>query len=138
MLGIVLVTHGGIGREMLATLNQIVGAQSQAVAVSVGADDEVAACQTMVLSAIAEVNSGDGVALLTDMFGGTPSNLAIAAMPRANAVVLAGLNLPLLVKLASVRGSMTLLDAVREAESAGRKYIQLVTENLATSVGKQP
>lgn len=136
MLGIVLVTHGGIGREMLATLDQIVGKQSHARAVVVGTDEDVGSCQNAILSAIGEVNSGDGVVLLTDMFGGTPSNLAIAAMPRANAVVIAGLNLPMLVKLASVRGSMGLMDAVREAEAAGRKYIQLVTENLAATAGK--
>jgi PTS system mannose-specific IIA component len=65
------------------------------------------------------------------MFGGTPSNLAIAAMPRTHAVVLAGVNLPILVKLATVRTTMSLLDAAREAEMAGRKYIQLVSETLA-------
>jgi mannose PTS system EIIA component len=73
------------------------------------------------------------VVLLTDMFGGTPSNLAIAAMPRTQAVVLAGVNLPMLIKLASLRQSATLLEAVREAESAGRKYIQLISETLAPS-----
>jgi PTS system mannose-specific IIA component len=85
------------------------------------------------LTAIKDVNDGSGVVLLTDMFGGTPSNLAIAAMPQSHAVVLAGVNLPMLVKLTSVRGTMPLLDAVREAEMAGRKYIQCVTENIAPS-----
>ena len=130
MFGIVLVTHGGIGRELLAALNVIVGPQTQAAAISVGADDDMNECRNDILKAIQETNTGDGVVLLTDMFGGTPSNLALSVMPRRNAVVLAGVNLPTLIKLASSRVSLPLLDAVREAETAGRKYIQLVTETL--------
>ena len=130
MFGIVLVTHGGIGRELLAALNVIVGPQTQAAAISVGVDDDMNECRNDILKAIQETNTGDGVVLLTDMFGGTPSNLALSVMPRRNAVVLAGVNLPTLIKLASSRVSLPLLDAVREAETAGRKYIQLVTETL--------
>lgn len=133
MIGIVIVSHGSIGAEMLGAVNQIVGPQEQAVAISVGADDDMDKCRSYILKAITEVNSGDGVVLLTDMFGGTPSNLAISIMPKANAIVLAGVNLPVLVKLASVRANMPLLDAAREAEAAGRKYIQLVTENLTAA-----
>ena len=131
MIGMVLVTHRGIGAELLAALNEIVGPQAQARAVSIGANDDMDQCRNAILAAIREVGGGKGVVLLSDMFGGTPGNLAIAAMPRAQAVVLAGVNLPMLVKLASVRGTMTLLDAAREAEMAGRKYIQLVSETLA-------
>lgn len=133
MIGMVLVTHGGIGVEMLAALNVIVGIQAQAAAINIGAHDDMDKCRDAILAAIMDVNSGDGVVLLTDMFGGTPSNLAIAAMPRTHAVVLAGVNLPMLIKLASVRSTLPLLDAVREAETAARKYIQLVSENLAPS-----
>lgn len=133
MIGIVLVTHGGIGAEMLATLNHIVGAQPQIEAIRVDADDDIDQRRDAILAAIKNVNTGKGVVLMTDMFGGTPSNLAIAAMPRTHAVVLAGVNVPMLVKLASVRATLPLLDAVREAEAAGRKYIQLVSENLAPS-----
>lgn len=133
MIGMVLVTHGGIGAEMLKVLGQIVGPQPQAKAVGIGGDDDMDQCRNAIMAAIKDVNTGPGVVLLTDMFGGTPSNLAIASMPRAHAVVLAGVNLPMLVKLASVRVTMPLLDAVREAEAAGRKYIQLVSENLAPS-----
>ncbi len=131
MIGMVLVTHGRIGAEMLSALSGIVGPQDKARAIGIEADDDMEACRNAILSAVKDVNGGDGVVLLTDMFGGTPSNLAIAAMPRANAVVLAGVNLPMLVKLVSLRASMPLLDAAREAEAAGRKYIQLVSENLA-------
>src|ERR1700733_8700006 len=131
MIGLILVTHGAIGAELLTALNTIVGPQAQAKAISIGAEDDMDKCRADILAAIKEVNSGKGVVLLTDMFGGTPSNLAISVMPKTNAVVLAGVNLPVLVKLASVRGTLPLLDAVKEAESAGRKYIQMVSETLA-------
>ncbi len=131
MIGLVLVTHGNIGPEMLAALNQIVGPQTQAQAIGIGADEDMDKCRERIMAAIKEVNTGKGVVLLTDMFGGTPSNLAISMMPKTNAMVLAGVNLPMLIKLASVRGLCPLLDAVKEAEAAGRKYIQLVSETLA-------
>lgn len=135
MFGIVLVSHGSIGAEMLTALNQIVGPQSHAKAISIAPDEDMDKCRNEILVSIKEVNTGDGVVILTDMFGGTPSNLAISVMPKTNAVVLAGVNLPTLIKLASMRESMTLLDAVTEAAAAGRKYIQLVTENLAAPAG---
>ena len=131
MIGIVLVTHDAIGVEMLRALDGIVGPQTQTQAVSIGMHDDIGTCRDQIMSAIKNVNSGSGVAILVDMFGGTPSNLAIAAMPVSNVVVLAGVNLPMLVKLATVRATMPLLEAAREAESAGRKYIQLVSETLA-------
>lgn len=131
MFGIVLVSHGAIGAEMLEALNQIVGPQKQAKAISIASDDDMDGCRKAILASIAEVNGGDGVVILTDMFGGTPSNLALSVMPKTNAVVLAGMNLPTLIKLASMREKIPLLEAVTEAAAAGRKYIQLVTENLA-------
>lgn len=133
MFGIILVSHGCIGKEMLAALDQIVGPQQQACAISVGADEDMEACRKAILSSIVDVNTGDGVVLLTDMFGGTPSNLALSVMPKTNAVVLAGMNLPTLVKLVSLRETENLLEAVTEAAAAGRKYIQLVTETLTSS-----
>jgi len=131
MIGMVLVTHGALGKESLSVLNHVVGAQQQVEAVGIGADDDMDECRKRITTAIKNVSTGQGVVMLTDMFGGTPSNLAIAAMPASHAVVLAGVNLPMLIKLATVRVTMPLLDAVREAEMAGRKYIQLVAENLA-------
>lgn len=131
MFGMILVTHGAIGAEMLSALNEIVGPQTQVQTISVRADTGMDDCRARILEAIKDVNTGDGVMLLTDMFGGTPSNLALSVMPKTGAMVLAGVNLPMLVKLASLRGTMSLLDAAREAEAAGRKYIQLVTETLA-------
>jgi PTS system mannose-specific IIA component len=137
MIGMVLVTHRGVAAELLTVLNEIVGPQPQTKAIGIGPEDDMEKCRDAILTAIKEVNAGKGVILLTDMFGGTPSNLAIAAMPRTNAIVLAGVNLPMLVKLASVRGTMPLLDAGREAETAGRKYIQLVSETIAPLDVKQ-
>jgi PTS system mannose-specific IIA component len=131
MIGIILVTHDGIGVELLKALNSIVGAQAQAQAITIGPHDDMGLCRDQILSAVRTVNSGKGVIMLVDMFGGTPSNLALSAMPSGNAVVLAGVNLPMLVKLASIRGTMPLIEAAREAEAAGRKYIQLISENLA-------
>jgi len=131
MFGIVLVSHVGIGTEMLKALDQIVGPQEQTRAISIAADEDMDACRQIILASIAEVNTGDGVVILTDMFGGTPSNLALSVMPKTNAVVLAGMNLPILIKLVAMREASPLLEAVTEAAAAGRKYIQLVTENLA-------
>ncbi len=131
MIGMVLVTHENIGAELLTALNGIVGPQQQATAISIHPHDDMGACRDQILAAIRQTNTGKGVILLVDMFGGTPSNLAIASMPSGNAVVLAGVNLPMLVKLASVRGTMSLRDAAHEAEAAARKYIQLVSENIA-------
>lgn len=136
MFGIVLVSHGAIGEELLRALDHIVGPQSQTKAISIQPEDDMDQARSAVLSAIAEVNVGDGVVLMTDMFGGTPSNLALSVMPKTNAVVLAGVNLPTLVKLASMREEgAALLEAASEASASGRKYIQLVTENLAPPVG---
>jgi len=131
MIGMVLVTHDNIGVELLKSLNTIVGPQKQAEAISIGPHDDMEKCRDRILTAIKNVNNGKGVVLLVDMFGGTPSNLAISSMPIGNAVVLAGVNLPMLVKLASLRETKNLLDAAREAEAAGRKYIQLISENMA-------
>ena len=133
MIGMVLVTHGAIGVELLKALDSIVGPQRQAKAISIGVSDDMEVCRDTIFTAIKDVNSGNGVVLLTDMYGGTPSNLAIAAMPQSHAVVLAGVNLPMLIKLASLRANTPLLDAVREAEMAGRKYIQLISETIAPS-----
>lgn len=135
MIGLVIVTHNLIGAELLKAVSGIVGPQPQAEAITVGMGDDMGDSRDRILSAIKTVNSGDGVVIMVDMFGGTPSNLAIGVMPLSNAVVLAGVNMPMLVKFASVRASLPLLDAAREAEMAGRKYVQLISENLAQGQG---
>jgi mannose PTS system EIIA component len=130
MIGIVLVTHGNLAREFLAAMEHVVGPQEQARAVSIGPDDDMEQRRADILAAAAEVDSGEGAILLTDMFGGTPSNLAISIIDRANVEVLAGVNLPMLIKLASVRRSEKLADAVAQARDAGKKYISVASTLL--------
>ncbi|HTJ62435.1 MAG TPA: PTS sugar transporter subunit IIA [Alphaproteobacteria bacterium] len=130
MIGIVLVTHGNLAREFLAAMEHVVGPQEQARAVSIGPDDDMEKRRADILAAAAEVDSGEGAILLTDMFGGTPSNLAISIIDRANVEVLAGVNLPMLIKLASVRRTEKLADAVAQARDAGKKYISVASTLL--------
>jgi PTS system mannose-specific IIA component len=130
MIGIVLVTHGNLAREFLAAMEHVVGPQEQARAVSIGPDDDMEQRRADILAAAAEVDSGEGAILLTDMFGGTPSNLAISIIDRANVEVLAGVNLPMLIKLASVRRTEKLADAVAHARDAGKKYISVASTLL--------
>ncbi len=134
MIGIVIVTHGGLGREFLAVAEHVVGAQKALVAISIGPEDDIERRREEILSRVAEVDSGGGVAVLTDMFGGTPSNLAISVMVPGKVEVVAGINVPMLIKLISVRGTMNLMDAVMTAQEAGRKYIN-VASNLLKKAG---
>src|SRR5664279_1085637 len=122
MIGLVLVTHGRLAVEFRAALEHVVGAQSQIEAVTIGPDDDVEQRRKDIIEAVKRVDTGDGVAILTDLFGGTPSNLAISCMSRPKVEVLAGINLPMLVKLAKVRETCQLEDAVTAAQEAGRKY----------------
>lgn len=130
MIGLVLVTHGRLGAEMLAALEHVVGPQSQAMAISIGPDDDIEKRRADLIAAVAAVERGKGVVLLTDMFGGTPSNLAISVMAQAKVEVIAGVNLPMLIKLASVRPSKGLVETVTEAQEAGRKYINVASSML--------
>ena len=127
MIGIVLVTHGRLAVEFRAALEHVVGQQEQIEAVMIGPDDDMEQRRQDILRSIAEVDSGDGVVLLTDMFGGTPSNLAISVMDRAKIEVIAGVNLPMLIKLASLRQTEGLERAVLGAQEAGRKYINVAS-----------
>jgi mannose PTS system EIIA component len=131
MIGMVLVTHGRLATEFVAALEHVVGPQAQIAAVCIGPDDDMEQRRQDILRCIAEVDSGDGAVLLTDMFGGTPSNLAISVMDRGKIEVIAGINLPMLIKLASLRQSEPLADAVRGAQEAGRKYINVASQLLA-------
>jgi mannose PTS system EIIA component len=127
MIGMILITHGRVGVELLLATEHVVGPQAQAKAISIGPQDDMEKCRHDIAAAINEVDKGKGVVLLTDMFGGTPSNLAISFLGKARIEVLAGVNLPMLVKLASVRGQKNLLEAAVEAQEAGRKYINLAS-----------
>ena len=131
MIGLVLVTHGRLALEFRAALEHVVGPQSQLETVIIEADDDVEQRRKDIIAAVAEVDSGSGVVILTDMFGGTPSNLAISVMGRPKVEVLAGINLPMLVKLAKVRSESPLAEAVALAQESGRKYITIASRVLA-------
>ena len=130
MIGIVLVTHGRLAAEFVAALEHVVGAQKQVAAICIGAEDDMEARRQDILRRISEVDTGDGVVLLTDMFGGTPSNLAISVMDRPRIEVVAGVNLPMLIKLASLRQNEGLQRSVSGAQEAGRKYINVASQLL--------
>ena len=131
MIGMVLVTHGRLAAEFIAALEHVVGPQRNVRAVCIGPDDDMEARRKEIIEAVGAVDEGDGVVLLTDMFGGTPSNLAISVMDKAKVEVIAGVNLPMLIKLASLRQTETLANAVRGAQEAGRKYINVASQLLA-------
>ncbi len=127
MIGLVVVSHGRLAEEFLSAAEHVVGPQEAIKAVSIGPDDDMEKRRQDILVAAKEVNSGDGVIILTDMFGGTPSNLAISVMEKAGAEVIAGVNLPMLIKLASIRADGELEEAVKAAHEAGRKYINVAS-----------
>ena len=130
MIGLVLVTHGRLAEELRAAMEHVVGTQRNVCTVCIGPEDDMERRKAEIHRCIDQVDTGDGVVLLTDMFGGTPSNLAISQMDRRNVEVIAGVNLPMLVKLAKVRSSQTLPDAVDCAQMAGRKYIAAASHVL--------
>ncbi len=131
MIGIVLVTHGRLAEEFVAALEHVVGPQEAIHSICIDADDDMDARRREILEAVRAVEQGDGVILLTDMFGGTPSNLAISMLDHGNVEVIAGMNLPMLIKLASVRSSADLAAAVESAQDSGRKYINVASKLLS-------
>jgi len=132
MIGLVLVTHGRLAEEFRNAVEHVVGPQENFETVSIGADDDMERRRSDIVDAVARVDNGSGVVVLTDMFGGTPSNLAISVMEAGRVEVIAGMNLPMLIKLSSVRKGGTLAAAVEDAQTAGRKYINVASELLAT------
>ncbi len=131
MIGMVLVTHGRLAVEFRAAMEHVVGPQRQVETITIGPDDDMDQRRRDILAAVEAVDTGDGVVILTDMFGGTPSNLAISVMNGGKTEVIAGINLPMLIKLASVRGECDLDRAVVQAQDAGRKYINVASRVLA-------
>jgi PTS system mannose-specific IIA component len=130
MIGMVLVTHGRLAEEFIAAMQHVVGAQENIRGISMGPDDDSEQRRQDILDAVADVDTGDGVIVLTDMFGGTPSNLAISIMDKARIEVIAGVNLPMLIRLASVRNTESLEQAVVSAQEAGKKYINVASTLL--------
>ena len=131
MIGIVLVTHGRLADEFVSALEHVVGAQERIATVCIGPEDDMEKRRAEILESITKTDDGGGVILLTDMFGGTPSNLAISVMDKANVEVIAGANLPMLIKLASVRTNSSIDQASQAAQDAGRKYINIASQLLA-------
>jgi PTS system mannose-specific IIA component len=130
MIGMVLVTHGALAVEFKSALEHVVGPQEGIETIAIGPDDDMEQRRDDILNAVERAEQGQGVVILTDMFGGTPSNLAISIMQQRAVEVIAGVNLPMLVKLARVRADLDIKKAVTAAAEAGRKYINVASETL--------
>ena len=135
MIGIVLVTHGRLADELVNALQHVVGKENHIATVCIQPDDDMEQRRRDIIDAIARVETGKGVVLLTDMFGGTPSNLAISVMNETGVEVIAGVNLPMLIQLVQARRTLDLAEAVSEAQEAGRKYINVASRLLAERGG---
>ena len=136
MIGMVLVTHGGLAAEFVAALEHIVEEKvGQVAVVPIGPEDDMEKRRYELLEKVKEVDDGAGVVVLTDMFGGTPSNLAISILEAANVEVIAGVNLPMLIRLNKVRSTKSLLEAAEAAQEAGRNNINIASSLLATRTG---
>lgn len=130
MIGIILVTHGQLAKEFVAAMEHVVGTQEKVATICIGPSDDMEVRRAQIAAAIAEVDSGAGVILLTDLFGGTPSNLAISLLEAGKTEVIAGINLPMLIRLAGARKELDLRAAAEAAREAGRTYITLASEFL--------
>jgi len=131
MIGLVVVSHGKLALEFIAATEHVVGKQQNIKAICIEPDDDMEKRREDILAAVKEVDTGSGVAVLTDMFGGTPSNLAISIMGKVPVEVVAGINLPMMVKLATIRSTKPLTEAVLVAQEAGRKYINVASNLLS-------
>lgn len=131
MIGLVLVTHGHLATEFRAALEHVVGRQKQLATITIAPDDDMETRRHDIITAVQSVDTGKGVIILTDMFGGTPSNMAISLLSPGSIEIVAGINLPMLIKLASIREEKSLDDAVLAAQDAGRKYITIASRVLA-------
>lgn len=130
MIGLVLVTHGKLAEEFRHALEHVVGPQKAIETVSIGPEDDMDQRRLDIVQAVSRADDGDGVIILTDMFGGTPSNLSISVMDSGRTEVIAGVNLPMLIKLAGVRADSDMERALAEAQEAGRKYINVASRLL--------
>jgi mannose PTS system EIIA component len=131
MIGLVLVTHGQLAEEFRRAVEHVVGPQEHFETVAIGADDDMEQRRRDIVDAVGRADTGSGVIILTDMFGGTPSNLAISVMESGKIEIIAGMNLPMLIKLTSVRTGNNMASALNEAQAAGRKYINVASQLLS-------
>lgn len=132
MIGLVLVTHGRLAEEFRNAVEHVVGPQDHFGTIAIGADDDMEQRRSDIVEAVASADTGAGVIVLTDMFGGTPSNLAISVMEPGRVEIIAGVNLPMLIKLTSVRKTDDMAQALDEAQAAGRKYINVASQLLSS------
>ncbi|WP_379547689.1 PTS sugar transporter subunit IIA [Qipengyuania sp. DSG2-2] len=132
MIGLILVTHGQLAETFVNAMEHVVGPQDAIQTVCIGPDDDVEQRRQDIADGIAAVDNGKGVIVLTDLFGGTPSNLAISLLQAGKVEVIAGINLPMLIRLAGARGSLSVEEAVVAAQEAGRNYITVASEFLGT------
>jgi mannose PTS system EIIA component len=130
MIGMILVTHGKLAEEFVHAMQHVVGRQEAVETVCIGPNDDMERRRKEISDAVKKVDSGTGVIILTDLFGGTPSNLAISLMKAGHIEVIAGINLPMLIRLAKARNSMAVQDAAKAARDAGRNYITIASEFL--------
>lgn len=135
MIGLILVTHGHLAEHFVDAMEHVVGPQQAVATICIGPSDDMERRRADIAKAIEQVDQGDGVIVLTDLFGGTPSNLAISLLDRAHVEVIAGINLPMLIRLAGARKSMNVVDAVAAAKKAGRNYITVASEFLGEDAG---
>jgi PTS system mannose-specific IIA component len=133
MIGLVLVTHGSLATEFVVAMEHVVGPQQQIGTICIGPEDDMEMRRADIAAAVARVNDGSGVILLTDLFGGTPSNLAISLLKAGEIEVIAGINLPMLIRLESARKVMDVRAAVAAAREAGQKYISVASELLGST-----
>ena len=133
MIGIILVTHGRLAEHFIDAMEHVVGAQEQIAAICIGPNDDMEQRRAEIAAAIEQVDSGKGAIILTDLFGGTPSNLAISLLETGRIEVIAGINLPMLIRLAGARKAMDVSEAVHAAQEAGRNYITVASEFLGAS-----
>ena len=127
MIGIVIVTHGNLAKEFITALEHVVGPQEYIEGICIHPEDDMEVRRKEIIQAIKDVNTGRGVILTTDMFGGTPSNLAISTMIDGETEVIAGVNLPMLIKMASARNELSLSLLVKKSQESGRKYINVAS-----------
>ena len=130
MIGMILVTHGNLAEHFIDAMEHVVGKQESVATICIGPNDDMERRRQDIADAIAKVDTGDGAIILTDLFGGTPSNLAISLLDTGRIEVIAGINLPMLIRLAGARKSMGVVDAVHAAQTAGRNYITVASEFL--------
>ena len=130
MIGMILVTHGRLAEEFVHAMEHVVGTQADVATVCIGPQDDMEAKRKEIAQAIKKVDSGKGAVILTDLFGGTPSNLAISLMRAGKVEVIAGINLPMLIRLAKARNCMGVVEAAGAARDAGRNYITIASEYL--------